>query len=107
MDINLTMPRANIQFTTSFHSLSGTSPPFNLSYGFYYVDFDAADPNAGTTVSVLDNTGATLVTVGPNITGNLIGGPAGGAGFQVGPTNGSGMAVVAANGIAASVVIQG
>src|SRR5260370_38865610 len=104
--IDLSLPRADVKIVQSFKDLSGTSSPFSLPYGFCYVDFDAADPNAGTTVSVLDGGGNTLVTVYPNIHG-LVGGPAGGAQFFVGVGGGAGLTVQVANGTASPVVIPG
>ncbi len=105
--MDIPIPRADVHAVAAFQNLSGTSAPFSLPYGFYWVDFDAADPNAGTTVAVLDSGGNTLVTVGQNTRGFILGGPLGGGGFQVGPSNGASMTMVASNGIAQSIVVQG
>src|SRR6266849_5746459 len=99
---------ADVHEVAAYQNLSGSTAPFSLPVGFYWIDFDPVDPNAGTTVAVIDvtNGNTTLCTASPNSTGHpLIGGPLGGAGFQVGP--GVSLKLTVANGIAQSIVIQG
>src|SRR6266849_1284284 len=48
------LPQANTSIVQSFANLNGTSAPFSLPYGFYWLQFRVADTNVNTIVTVND-----------------------------------------------------
>src|SRR2546425_12270172 len=93
----------------SFKDLSGTSASFSLPVGYYWLSFDAADPNGGTLVAVVDGASNTLVTINPDIGGNTTFGMPGipsRGGFQITPASVA-VTVQVSNGTASEVTIRG
>ena len=109
MAVTLMIDPSDVRNVAGFQNLSGASSPFSLPTGFYFIDFDAADPNAGTTLQVADGAGNVLANAAQNGVFNQntnVPGFPGGVWFQVGPSSGS-LTVTVSNGTASNVIIRG
>src|SRR5713101_6259939 len=100
---DISLPQANTQVYKSFVNLNGTSDPFVLPYGFYFLTFRVADTNVYTTVTVNDlvNVGNVLAIANIPMTSSNIGS---GAMFQ---TLGAGPINIVTSGPTLEVTVEG